>query len=80
MFCPAGEALWNQFEIETERRAVAKDDAVRTNEYCDRSAERLSSAKQNYGDAFVAWVTHRSCCVDSRVSSCSHDITQFASM
>jgi hypothetical protein len=53
---------------------------VRTNEYCDRSAERLSSAKQNYGDAFVAWVTHRSCCVDSRVSSCSHDITQFASM
>ena len=80
MFCLAGEALLHQFETAIESRAQARDDVLRANESRDQCEECLYLAKQKYADAFIAWVTHRSCCVACRAMSLPHDAAQFASV
>lgn len=80
MFCVAGGALLHQFETVTQQRAEAKDDLLRTHANHNHREERLYAVKEKYRDAFVAWVTHRSLCVDCRATSFSHDHEQFASL
>lgn len=80
MFCLEGKALLHRFEAAAVKRAVARDDVLRAHEPTTRCEERLYKAKRVYGEAFVAWVTHRSNCVDCRAASSSHDLTQFASV
>jgi hypothetical protein len=80
MFCVAGAALLHQFEDAAERRAKARDEVLQAHEECDLCEESLYLAKQRYGEAFVAWVNHRSCCVSCRAASVPHDVAQFASL
>jgi hypothetical protein len=80
MFCMAGGALLYQFETAAQQREEAKDDLLRAHENHSDHEERLYAVKEKYGDAFVAWVTHRSLCVDCRATSFSQDHDQFASL
>ena len=80
MFCPAGTELFREFENATENRADARDDVLRSQENRGECEEGLFAAKQRYGEAFVAWVAHRACCVGCRALSLPHDLEQFASV
>ncbi len=79
MFCFAGTALIHEFEAAAEKRAEARDDVLRSHENRAECEEYLYLVKQRYSEAFVAWVTHRSFCVDCRALS-PHDLAQFASV
>jgi hypothetical protein len=80
MFCLAGATLIREFETAIEKRADARDDVLRSHENRAECEECLYLAKQRYGDTFVAWVTHRSYCIDCRAMSLPRDLAQFASV
>lgn len=56
MFCPAGTALFHEFENATRNRADARDDVLRSHENRAECEEQLYVSKQRYSEALVCLV------------------------
>ncbi|MDQ2844292.1 MAG: hypothetical protein M3Y72_25270 [Acidobacteriota bacterium] len=85
MLCDVGTELIRQYEVATKDRETARDilltSSVRQFKVQDAPFEDLMLvAKQNYSQAFIAWVTHRASCAECSAVYGKDDQVQFASV